>query len=128
MAGLVPAIHVLMGRRRKTWMPGTRPGMTTDRLSMLESVADLRHVARAIGWARADKHAAVSHSLPQSQRCERPAPANAIEPRRTVIKQNSNGSRDHEQTRIPAHQPRALRRALRQLHRRQIRRAALRKI
>src|SRR5207253_524891 len=25
MAGLVPAIHAL----RKTWMPGTRPGMTT---------------------------------------------------------------------------------------------------
>jgi hypothetical protein len=28
MAGLVPAIHVLLGRKRKTWMPGTRPGMT----------------------------------------------------------------------------------------------------
>jgi hypothetical protein len=27
MAGLVPAIHVLV-RTRKTWMPGTRPGMT----------------------------------------------------------------------------------------------------
>jgi len=27
MAGLVPAIHVLT--RRRTWMPGTRPGMTT---------------------------------------------------------------------------------------------------
>jgi len=26
MAGLVPAIHVLMSRR--TWMPGTRPGVT----------------------------------------------------------------------------------------------------
>jgi hypothetical protein len=26
MAGLVPAIHVL--ETRKTWMPGTRPGMT----------------------------------------------------------------------------------------------------
>jgi hypothetical protein len=25
MAGLVPAIHVLAAR---TWMPGTRPGMT----------------------------------------------------------------------------------------------------
>ena len=30
MAGLVPAIHDLLGIR-KTWMPGTRPGMTTDR-------------------------------------------------------------------------------------------------
>src|SRR5690348_11945252 len=28
MAGLVPAIHVLFAKR-KTWMPGTRPGMTT---------------------------------------------------------------------------------------------------
>jgi hypothetical protein len=27
MAGLVPAIHVF-GVGRKTWMPGTRPGMT----------------------------------------------------------------------------------------------------
>jgi hypothetical protein len=29
MAGLVPAIHVFARRRiGKTWMPGTRPGMT----------------------------------------------------------------------------------------------------
>jgi hypothetical protein len=29
MAGLVPAIHVLLAvLRRKTWMAGTRPGMT----------------------------------------------------------------------------------------------------
>jgi hypothetical protein len=29
MAGLVPAIHVLMCcNAAKTWMPGTRPGMT----------------------------------------------------------------------------------------------------
>ena len=27
MAGLVPAIHALDGQD-KTWMPGTRPGMT----------------------------------------------------------------------------------------------------
>src|SRR5258708_7099577 len=33
MAGLVPAIHVLLyGRRSKTWMPGTSPGMTEDKL------------------------------------------------------------------------------------------------
>ena len=32
MAGLVPAIHVLLWfTRRKTWMPSTRPGMTTER-------------------------------------------------------------------------------------------------
>jgi hypothetical protein len=29
MAGLVPAIHVFsLGFTNKTWMPGTRPGMT----------------------------------------------------------------------------------------------------
>jgi hypothetical protein len=29
MAGLVPAIHdFLAANRGKTWMPGTRPGMT----------------------------------------------------------------------------------------------------
>jgi hypothetical protein len=30
MAGLVPAIHALLVVvQRKTWMPGTRPGMTS---------------------------------------------------------------------------------------------------
>jgi hypothetical protein len=28
MAGLVPAIHVLFRQYSKTWMPGSRPGMT----------------------------------------------------------------------------------------------------
>src|SRR5436190_2670559 len=33
MAGLVPAIHVLLcSIPRKTWMPGTRPGMTVGRV------------------------------------------------------------------------------------------------
>jgi hypothetical protein len=31
MAGLVPATHVLLAAL-KTWVPGTRPGMTTQRL------------------------------------------------------------------------------------------------
>jgi hypothetical protein len=31
MAGLVPAIHVLLACKvRKTWMPGPRPGMTKN--------------------------------------------------------------------------------------------------
>ena len=30
MAGLVPAIHVLFVTETRTWMPGTRPGMTTN--------------------------------------------------------------------------------------------------
>jgi hypothetical protein len=34
MAGLVPAIHVLL-ERRKTWMPGTRPGTTNFEVSAL---------------------------------------------------------------------------------------------
>jgi hypothetical protein len=31
MAGLVPAIHVLLAaiKERKTWMPGIKPGMTS---------------------------------------------------------------------------------------------------
>src|SRR5579864_963981 len=33
MAGLVPAIHVLLAQTLKTWMPGTRPGMTTKKAS-----------------------------------------------------------------------------------------------
>src|SRR3954447_23522093 len=30
MAGAVPAIHVLWLAERRTWMPGTSPGMTTS--------------------------------------------------------------------------------------------------
>ena len=37
MAGLVPAIHVLDGAARQTWMPGTSPGMT---ISMAERQDD----------------------------------------------------------------------------------------
>ena len=33
MAGLVPAIHVFVQRERKTWMPGTSPGMTVERMA-----------------------------------------------------------------------------------------------
>ena len=37
MAGLVPAIHVFYVADNKTWMPGTRPGMTAeDRRSALD--------------------------------------------------------------------------------------------
>jgi hypothetical protein len=32
MAGLVPAIHVLLFVGLKTWMPGARPGMTRNEL------------------------------------------------------------------------------------------------
>jgi hypothetical protein len=33
MAGLVPAIHVFTPfRRSKTWMPGTSPGMTVQKI------------------------------------------------------------------------------------------------
>jgi hypothetical protein len=33
MAGLVPAIHVFCVDETKTWMPGTRPGMTNERFA-----------------------------------------------------------------------------------------------
>src|ERR1700761_6440650 len=32
MAGLVPAIHVYRSAKRKTWMPGTSPGMTNSEI------------------------------------------------------------------------------------------------
>jgi hypothetical protein len=36
MAGLVPAIHVFLGLNEgRTWMPGTRPGMTDFRQTRL---------------------------------------------------------------------------------------------
>jgi hypothetical protein len=37
MAGLVPAIHVLLATERKTWMPGIKPGMTrhVERIMLL---------------------------------------------------------------------------------------------
>ncbi|MEA2993445.1 MAG: hypothetical protein QOD40_2365 [Alphaproteobacteria bacterium] len=31
MAGLVPAIHVLLSAGRKTWMPAISAGMTADK-------------------------------------------------------------------------------------------------
>jgi hypothetical protein len=33
MAGLVPAIHDLLFGSRRTWMPGTSPGMTAEYLA-----------------------------------------------------------------------------------------------
>src|SRR6267143_716278 len=47
MAGLVPAIHVLLRRAsEKTWMPGTRPGMTAARWRAIASPLNrLRHPA-----------------------------------------------------------------------------------
>jgi hypothetical protein len=39
MAGLGPAIHVFPAVQFKTWMPGTRPGMTNQRASA-PTVAD----------------------------------------------------------------------------------------
>jgi len=43
MAGLVPAIHVLVAAR-KTWMPGTRPGMTNERTDSRYSKNGLKRV------------------------------------------------------------------------------------
>src|SRR5437867_3028481 len=57
MAGLVPAIHVLDAAR--TWMPGTRPGMTKDRTmtpSRIQrlSLAHFRNYRAASMQARGD--------------------------------------------------------------------------
>src|ERR1041385_1788304 len=40
MAGLVPAIHVSLFKAAKTWMPGPRPGMTTEGLRRQHRAAD----------------------------------------------------------------------------------------
>ncbi|HEU5479530.1 MAG TPA: ATP-binding cassette domain-containing protein, partial [Candidatus Tumulicola sp.] len=49
MAGLVPAIHVFTVRRKKTWMPGTRPGMTefmTQPSASTAPIVSLRNVGK----------------------------------------------------------------------------------
>jgi hypothetical protein len=41
MAGLVPAIHVFPdGETVKTWMPGTRPGMTESGFAACHAIAE----------------------------------------------------------------------------------------
>src|SRR5436309_751971 len=52
MAGLVPAIHVFLpADRSKTWMPGTRPGMTV-RESISNGAGTGSKVNRPQGWPR----------------------------------------------------------------------------
>jgi 5-formyltetrahydrofolate cyclo-ligase len=52
MAGLVPAIHVFMLAKDKTWMPGTRPGMTKVKMVQSSSIeaakAELRVAAQML--------------------------------------------------------------------------------
>jgi hypothetical protein len=48
MAGLVPAIHVF-AHRRKTWMPGTRPGMTNLKFAACSN-ANPYAAACSRGW------------------------------------------------------------------------------
>src|SRR5438876_591957 len=55
MAGLVPAIHVLLAANLKTWMPGTRPGMTAE--SPRSPDQPLRCAARLLGDLGAGEHA-----------------------------------------------------------------------
>jgi hypothetical protein len=46
MAGLVPAIHVFYAADNKTWMPGTRPGMTAEDRRSAFNLGKIRHGAR----------------------------------------------------------------------------------
>ncbi len=46
MAGLVPAIHVILSEWVKTWMPGTRPGMTNFIVAFSLSTTDEEITAR----------------------------------------------------------------------------------
>src|SRR5262249_6533753 len=57
MAGLVPAIHVLAAAK-KTWMPGTRPGMTKERPTHPNRKNALADGYRALDLAQArDRYA-----------------------------------------------------------------------
>jgi hypothetical protein len=46
MAGLVPAIHVFCFSGVKTWMPGTRPGMTAEDGPSPIDLGKIRHRPR----------------------------------------------------------------------------------
>ena len=46
MAGLVPAIHVFYFAGRKTWMPGTRLGMTAENSRSAFDLGKIRHRPR----------------------------------------------------------------------------------
>ena len=55
MAGLDPAIHVFVAVTRKTWMPGTRPGMTeVEQQNMLDdfriTLRSTKSSLRYDGW------------------------------------------------------------------------------
>ena len=57
MAGLVPALHVFK-RDARTWMPGTRPGMTKKASPMTDKpfanrIALVTGASRGIGYATA---------------------------------------------------------------------------
>jgi shikimate dehydrogenase len=58
MAGLVPAIHIFCDRKRKTWMPGTRPGMTKE---MSMSAETRPRAACLIGWPAAHSRSPLIH-------------------------------------------------------------------
>jgi len=48
MAGLVPAIHVFsLWQGGKTWMPGTRPGMTAERHAQTQRIIQRRQFSTA---------------------------------------------------------------------------------
>src|SRR5882762_9466409 len=52
MAGLDPAIHVLGLSGRKSWMPGSSPGMTTEVRPRLRRHAELGFQGRNAGLQR----------------------------------------------------------------------------
>src|ERR1700733_4445350 len=73
MAGLVPAIHVLLAAIvRKTWMPGTRPGTTNLKGYSID---------RILGHALRDLHLLASQRMaPSSGNCVSPRPAPTVLP------------------------------------------------
>src|SRR5580704_15320344 len=64
MAGLVPAIHDFL-LEKKTWMPGTRPGMTVSESGPAETFRDEELLADVICRLIGDvRHVAVGNASP----------------------------------------------------------------
>src|SRR5579871_4037501 len=64
MAGLVPAIHVFRSGKRKTWMPGTRPGMTG---AMTKRSATLIGMTAILMWSLLALLTVASGAMPPFQ-------------------------------------------------------------
>jgi hypothetical protein len=79
MAGLDPAIHVFAMSVRKTWMPGSSPGMTVALSQLEQRLQEIRHrLARK--RPAASQFGADAADLPIRPRWVKPNPAEYFRP------------------------------------------------